>query len=684
MAFSTSEATPISSQTEVALIYAPNGRDSAVAAALIRECGTECQVTGSLHELAQALGDHILFAVVVDEALRSADLAPLNHWVTSQPRWSDLPFIVLTHRNSGPERNPAAARISEALGNVSFLERPFHPTTFVSVVASALKNRQRQFEARKLIGELNESALTLKTALLAGHLGTWTIELPTWSLTSSEEFRQIFGRNANDNLSYQDLLAAIHPHDRSLRNETLVRTLTHGDDYIIEYRVIWPDQSIHWAEVRGRLARASDGTPERLVGVATDITARKHAEASLRSLNETLERRVEERTLALRAESAQRESAEQKLRQSQKLEAIGQLTGGVAHDFNNLLMAVLGNLDLARKYAGADAKMTRLIDGALQGARRGASLTQRLLAFARRQDLEVTPTDLSALVGNMQELLLRSVGSGVRIESDPGSNLPLVLVDANQIELALLNLVVNARDAMPEGGTVSISVDFRDSITPAEGLPHGAYLCLRVSDTGSGMDDETLRRAIDPFFSTKELGKGTGLGLSMVHGLAEQLQGTLKLSSTVGTGTVAELWLPVTQQTLHVAAEPAADVVKPAPAATILLVDDDALIAMSSVDMLEDLGHRVFEANSGKDALAILEREAQIDVMITDFSMPGMNGAQLAAAAREKRPDLPILLATGYADLPPGFNFDIPRLGKPYTQEQLEKELDRLLSRRGS
>ncbi|KQV41667.1 two-component system sensor histidine kinase/response regulator [Rhizobium sp. Root1204] len=664
----------------VALIYAPDGRDSAVAASLLLERGIASLAMASLDTVAARLGEDVLFVVMVEEVLRYANLGPINAWVMAQPSWSDLPFIVLTHKGAGPERNPAASRVAEALGNVSFLERPFHPTTFVSVVESARKNRRRQLEARNRIIELHESELILKTALLAGHLGTWSIDLTSWTLESSPEFRQIFGRCTDKELTYDELTASVHPDDRQARKDGLRRCLDVGDDYIAEYRVIWPDQSLHWAEVRGRLILNQLGEPVRLIGVGSDITPRKHAEAALRSMNETLERRVEERTEALKAEIAQREDTERKLLQSQKLEAIGQLTGGVAHDFNNLLMAVLGNLDLAKKHVAHDPRLARLIDGALQGARRGASLTQRLLAFARRQDLEVEPTDLSELVANMKELLARSVGSSVEITTKVANGLPLVLVDGNQIELALLNLVVNARDAMPESGKVFISVRAEVGVIPADGLARGTYLCLAVRDNGSGMDDETIQRAIDPFFSTKELGKGTGLGLSMIHGLAVQLNGALTLTSKVGEGTLAELWLPATTEARRQA--PMSDIVikKQRGPATILLVDDDALIAMSSVDMLEDLGHRVREASSGQQALEIIRSEPAIDLLITDFSMPGMNGAQLAKAARELRPTLPILVATGYAELPAGTEMDLPRLGKPYTQEQLEREIARILS----
>jgi nitrogen-specific signal transduction histidine kinase len=382
------------------------------------------------------------------------------------------------------------------------------------------------------------------------------------------------------------------------------------------------------------------------------------------------------------AEIAQRERAEDQLRQTQKLEMIGQLTGGVAHDFNNLLMAVLGNLDLLRKHVPDDPKTARLINGALQGAQRGAALTQRLLAFARRQDLNVEPRNLADLIRGAADLIERSAGSEIELRLALPADLPLTLIDANQIELAVLNLVVNARDAMPNGGVLTITVDHLRA--PAEGeLAAGHHVRLVVSDTGCGMDVETLERATEPFFSTK-LGKGTGLGLSMVHGLALQLKGALRLTSQVGVGTKAELWLPVTTSAAEKAkpmtSEPNVEI---NGKITVLVVDDDALIAMSTVDMLEDLGHEVIEANSGQRALEILRDGRTIDLLITDYSMPRMNGAQLAAAARDIRADLPVLLATGYAELPPGSGIDLPRIGKPYRQDQLAAEIVKVLNSAG-
>ncbi|PMS36604.1 phospho-acceptor domain-containing protein [Trinickia symbiotica] len=551
-----------------ALILAPHGRDAAIAAALLRQSETESIICSDLTHLSALLGDDIGCAVLTQEALCDADLGAATAWVARQPPWSDLPFIVLTQRGGLSDRIADAQSLSEALRNVIFLERPFHPMTFVSVVQNARRGRYRQYEARSRMEELHES------------------------------------------------------------------------------------------------------------------------EARLRRLNETLEAKVAERTAQLeRAHEAvleemrQRERTEEALRQVQKMEMIGQLTGGVAHDFNNLLMAVMGNLELLRKQA-SNERIVRLIDGALRGAQRGASLTQRLLAFTRQQDLRIEPTHLSHLVRGMIDLLERSVGASIELKFALPEDLPLTLVDANQIELAVLNLVVNARDAMPDGGAVSIAVDAVHSSKCAD-LEAGDYVRLTVSDTGHGMDPKTLSRATEPFFTTKEVGKGTGLGLSMIHGLALQLNGALRLSSAAGRGTQAELWLPVTSQALSVpaTAEPESPVIEPAVAAraTILLVDDDALISTSTAYLLEDMGHEVIEVNSGADALSVLEQGRNVDLLITDYAMPKMTGAQLARAARELRPGLPILIATGYADLPQAMSMDIPRLRKPYQQKQLVAEIAKAL-----
>jgi PAS domain S-box-containing protein len=677
--------------SERAVILAPTGRDAAVAAALIKEAGYYANVSGDISALLHEIEGGAGLAVIADEAIKTADLRGLMKWLTDQPSWSDFPIVLLTHQGGGPERNPDAVRLGQVLGNVTFIERPFHPTTLVSIVGSAVRGRRRQYQTRAILEDLTESEGLLQTALNAGHLGALELHLPELELEASDTCKKFFGRKSGEPFSYSDLQAAVHPDDRPRRAEVLDQAIKTGRDYSIEYRNIWPDGSQHWVDVRARAVRRPDGSIKSLVGVSSDITARKTAEierenllaqlaaerTALAELTATLEQRVEQRTADLMKEVAAREKAQEQLRQAQKMETIGQLTGGVAHDFNNLLMAVMGNLDLLRKRVPNDPRLHRLIDGAVQGAERGASLTQRLLAFARQQDLRAVPVDLRALIQGMIDLLERSLGPRVVLRLDLPEGLPAARVDANQLELAVLNLAINARDAMPDGGSIDIRVAEYQAVSDPV-LKSGRYLKLSVIDTGRGMTAEILKRAVEPFFSSKPLGKGTGLGLSMVHGLAVQLGGALQLSSAVGKGTTATLLLPVAS-----AAPEAESLIPTAPkvnrSAVILFVDDDPLIAMSTTEMLEDLGHRVIGANSGLHALDIIRSEQPIDLMMTDHVMPGMTGIELAAASREVRPSLPILLATGYAELPEGAQLDLPRLAKPYHQDQLRDRLDQLL-----
>jgi signal transduction histidine kinase/CheY-like chemotaxis protein len=373
----------------------------------------------------------------------------------------------------------------------------------------------------------------------------------------------------------------------------------------------------------------------------------------------------------LRRESEQRLSAEQRLLQSQKMESIGQLTGGIAHDFNNLLAVVLGNLDLLRKRIKDDDRAGRLLEGAIQGAQRGAALTQRLLAFSRRQDLTPQAVDVPKLVGSMTDLLSRSLGASISISTQFPPDLPQVNVDENQLELALLNLAVNARDAMPIGGTITISARAVEIQAGQDsGLSPGRYVCIRVRDTGLGMDAETLSRAVEPFFTTKGIGKGTGLGLSMIHGFAVQSGGALKLASVPGQGTSAEMWLP--QGEPAVGNRPR-DRQSPMPhrVCRVLLVEDDALVMGGTAAMLEDLGHTVVEAASGEEALAALAEDPSIDLVVTDHSMPGMTGLELVDRIRSTSPTMPILLASGHAELPEGKGLSVPRLTKPFRQDEL-------------
>jgi signal transduction histidine kinase len=411
--------------------------------------------------------------------------------------------------------------------------------------------------------------------------------------------------------------------------------------------------------------------------------------AELRRFNEELELRIEERT-------RERELALAQLFEAQKMDTIGRLTGGVAHDFNNLLMAVLGSLSLLEKRLPEDPQTRRLLQNAIQGADRGKALTQRLLAFSRRQQLKPQAVDLGLLVRGMEELLKRAVGHGIALSSEFPGDLPPVLVDANQLELALLNVALNARDAMENGGSVKISAQAETVGTPAAAnahraangstkpfsdavdraaLPPGDYVRITIIDTGVGMDESTLAKATEPFFTTKGPGKGTGLGLSMVHGLAAQSGGLLRIRSEPNAGTIVELWLPrancAPATVVRSTESPAQSRPVTAPC-KVLIVDDDSLVMTGTAAMISDLGHTPVEAHSGAEALDLLLSGLKVDVVLTDHVMPSMTGLQLAGCIQEKFPGLPIILATGYAELPVDpLSLGIARLAKPCTQHEI-------------
>jgi signal transduction histidine kinase/ActR/RegA family two-component response regulator len=394
--------------------------------------------------------------------------------------------------------------------------------------------------------------------------------------------------------------------------------------------------------------------------------------AELRKFNEELEVRIEDRT-------RERETALAQLFEAQKMDTIGRLTGGVAHDFNNLLMAVLGSLRLLEKRLPDDAQMRRLLHNALQGADRGKALTQRLLAFSRRQELKPQAVDIAQLVTGMEELLKRAVGHGIEFRAEFPTDLPPVLVDANQLELALLNVALNARDAMSGGGSFRITAQPVSVATRAAGvdtasLASGQYVRITIADTGVGMDAVTLSKATEPFFTTKGPGKGTGLGLSMVHGLAAQSGGLLRIDSQPSAGTTVDLWLP-RAKTSAAAVVRAAETRPPRPVtrpSTVLIVDDDVLVMTGTAAMIQDLGHSAIEAHSGAEALALLGSGVKVDVVLTDHSMPSMTGLQLAECIQERFPGLPIILATGYAELPGDpAALGIARLAKPCTQDEI-------------
>jgi signal transduction histidine kinase len=513
---------------ERALILAPRGRDALVARDILLDAQTSTVVCRDLEDLLQQLRRGADLAIVTEEALRG-DTRALAGWVGAQPPWSDFPFIVLTKHGGGVEWNPEAAKLTATLGNVSFLERPFHPTTLVSMVQNNMRGRRRQYECRRL-------------------------------------------------------------------NEDL------------EIRV-------------------QDRTAE------------------LASANRQLVAQIEER-----------ERVESTLRQMQRLEAVGQLTSGVAHDFNNLLTVVLGNIgfiERAMDRVGIDGKTAQRLGYMRAAAERGAKLTDQLLSFSRRQRLEPKVIDLNDTIAGMRDLLQSTIGGSVRIETELGDGLWPALVDPTQLDIAVLNLAINARDAMNIGGTLKVATANVRLGPPrsAEEPAAGDYVAISVSDTGSGMSAEVRAKVFEPFFTTKEIGKGSGLGLSQVLGFAKQSGGGVRIETEPDRGTAVIIFLPRAAQAPRCeTTEPARGGPAPRPDAVILLVDDDIAVRDVTGAMLRDLGYTVREAASGENALSLLDEELRIDLAVIDFAMPVMSGAELARHVHAKRPTLPVLFVTGFAE----------------------------------
>ena len=554
-----SEAT----ESERVLIVAPLGRDASIAAQILREARVPAIICEDLSCLLRELALGAGAALIAEEALHANDYPALVRFIEAQPPWSDLPILLIAHRGGGVERNPTARRATRALGNVGFLERPFHPTTLVSLVETALRGRRRQYEARDRI-------------------------------------------------------------------------------------------------------------------------------ETIRTAEEMLERRVEERTCELEsanrqlaAQIVEREKFESALRQAQRLEAVGQLTSGVAHDFNNLLMVVLGNIRQMQKAHPEQATQRRLAMMA-QAAERGAQLTGQMLAFSRRQRLEPRPVDLNDTVLSMHDLLQSTMGGSVQIKTILQSGLWPAMIDPTQIELVILNLAINARDAMEVGGSLTVetaNITLGPPSRPEEAAA-GEYVMVAVTDTGCGMSQEVLSKVFEPFFTTKEVGKGSGLGLSQVFGLAKQSGGGVRIASKVGEGASVQVFLPRAAVEREVAAAAVAEIpAEPGNNRRVLLVDDDSAVREVTAGILQDLGYGVIEAGSGGAALDVLDRHADIDLLLVDFAMPGMNGAEVAREVHARRPGLPVLFVTGYADTEAlAAAGDDGMLRKPFAEKELAAKLHAALN----
>lgn len=511
-------------------------------------------------------------------------------------------------------------------------------------------------QRRATEGALEASEDRLRLANEAADIGTWDFDPETRALRWDERCKALFGLSPDASVTYEEsFVAGLHPEDRKHAQTAVERALDPDGPghYDIEYRTIGLEDGVErWVGAKGR-AVFKDGRPVRFIGTAINLTQRMAAEAELRALNERLEERVAE-------EVARRSEAEEALRQAQKMEAVGQLTGGIAHDFNNLLTVVTGNIDMAGRALDSagldDARVRRSLDNAMKGAERAASLTQRLLAFSRRQPLSPKPLDLDRLASGMSDLLQRTLGEHIRLEIVTSPGLWHVEADPNQLESAILNLALNARDAMPEGGELTIEtanarLDEVYAASQAE-VPPGQYVMIAVTDTGNGMPHEVRERVFEPFFTTKDVGKGTGLGLSMIYGFVKQSGGHVKIYSEVGQGTTIKLYLP------RLLREPefVDDAVMVTPGIepshrqeTILVVEDDDDVRAYTVECLRELGYRVLEAHDGLSALRLLERqEAPVDLLFTDVVMPGMTGRELAEQARVYQESLRILYTSGY------------------------------------
>ena len=549
--------------TERTLILAPRGRDAVLAQSILREAKLQADICKSFQDLLAGIKSGCELAIVTEESFRGIDTRGISEWVSEQPAWSDFPFVVLTEHGGGVERNPTAAQLTEVLGSVSFLERPFHPTTLISVVLTHLRGRRRQYECRRLNEEL--------------------------------EFR--------------------------------VQERTH----------------------------------------------------ELAAANRQLLAQMEER-----------ERVESTLQQMQRLEAVGQLTSGVAHDFNNLLMVVLGNIAFMEKdfsARGIDGKLSQRLRLMRAAAERGAKLTDQLLSFSRRQHLEPKVLDLNATIARMRDLLQSTMGGSIRIEISLTEDLCHAVVDPTQLELAVLNLAINARDAMGVGGLLNVSTrnaTLGEPTAPEEPAA-GDYVGICVSDTGAGMSPNVRARAFEPFFTTKEIGKGSGLGLSQVLGFAKQSNGGVRIDTAESKGTSIHIFLPRSQLE-----ERAENGRLPVPAdshdlhARILIVDDDDAVRQVTADILRDLRYQVVEAGSAGAAFDILDSEP-VDLLLLDFAMPGMSGAEVARRVRARFPRMPILFVTGYADqaLLDGIG-ESQTLGKPFEARELGETIAHALTRGGS
>lgn len=635
-------------------IVAPWQRDGRSLVEVLGREGYQALLYPDLDRLASQMGERTGVVVLTQEALEHGADA-VQAALAAQPAWSDIPFVVL--HSARPGQDEGTSSLPAAMLNRIELERPVGAASLLSAVATAMRSRQRQFEIRDYLEDLARSQRALAES--EAELRRITDSLPVLIALIDTEFRYRFANQAYHawfGVDPRDMLGrtveeVFGTEHWNARREAIRRALA-GHPTHIELTLPRPDGGRREVEIRHIPRQREDGRIDGVHVFASDITERKESLEAISQAAARLEDKVAERTAALRMEMQARSESEAALRQAQKMEAVGQLTGGIAHDFNNMLTSIIGALDIATLRV-KDERTTRVVRAASQAAGRAAALTQRLLAFSRRQSLDPSPVDVNALVQSMHMLLVQTLGERIEVRLALDPSLDRALVDVNQLESAILNLCINARDAMPDGGRLTIATRFarcmpflrKDAVENASG-----YVVVEVADNGVGMDSAVKDRVFEPFFTTKPIGQGTGLGLSMIYGFVQQSKGFVDLQSSKGHGTTVALYLP--------AAPAGTAEVRPSDHAQahqgagqlVLVVEDDDQVRLLVSFVLEELGYVVVTARDASAAMPHISSLQHIELLITDVGLPGMNGRQLAELFRESHPSAPVLFMTGYAE----------------------------------
>ena len=636
-------------------IVAPFGRDAHSIASVLNAAGLRTTIHDSLSWLVDALDGDVGAVVVTEEAVAKG-AGVLLEPLARQPSWSDIPFILL--RSPRSKKRPLADPDLQLALNIVELDRPLGSSSLLSSVRSALRARDKQFLVRDQMRALADSRAALERS--EAELRLVADAMPVLIAFIDRDLQYRFANKAYESWFERPVSEVIGKRVPEVFGEEIwatrrpmIERAMAGEHIMFE--VNWPfsDGRRRDSEIRYSPRFNADGEPDGFHVFVTDITASKLALETSQQHASDLEAMVAERTAELERQMAAREASEAALRQSQKMDAIGQLTGGIAHDFNNMLTGILSSLDIVRMRLemGRMDGLERFLDAATASSQRAAALTQRLLAFSRRQSLDSRTVDLNELVGSTQHLLRSTLGETIRIRTALSDTPLRANLDSNQFESALLNLAINARDAMPDGGELTLRtahVDVEEGEMLA--VPAGEYALVAVSDSGTGMPPEVVERIFEPFFTTKPIGKGTGLGMSMIYGFMQQSGGHITVDSTPGQGTTVSLFMPVVHDAATEKEAANAQPVSLGAGQSILVVEDDAQVRMLVTVVLEDLGYTTEVVEDADGAIPILASAKKIDLLITDVGLPGLNGRQLAEIARQSRPALPVLFMTGYAE----------------------------------